>query len=908
MAKKKSDNVEQHIADKFADMLIEKIESLKVDWTKLWVTTTGNMTPVNMDGRGYNGTNAFMLMLLQEKQGWQVPYYMTYNKAKEMGVDVKKGEKGFPVCYWNLNITGPDGKKVSLDDYKEMSQEEQDKCRKYPFLKYYVVFNVQQTRFPELKPEEYAAMVEKCKPSTELKDEDGMFKNMELDYMLKNQSWVCPVKVQRSDNAYYSPPADHIVVPLKGQFISGEEFYGTLLHEMAHSTGHKDRLARDMKGGFGSEDYAKEELVAEMTSAVTCQQAGITKGIQSQNVAYLQSWLNILHEKPKFILSIMGDVNKAVTLINDHVFNPKVAEAIKNESIQSIGSFLDSKKTEEQQNVQKSPVMTAEEMAAKTGSIHKSGTPRFGTEIPVQVQQPAQEVRQDAPEIDPLVIQAYNLGKEKNPDKVLVVMDFTNKLMYSVGEDAAKIAELTDAVLHQGDVPYIEMPEDSYTDLIPKVFAAGHTMAVTNTSEVSKSNAMQSQQVEPDGKKLFTAHLGNGIVAWEAGDDSYTVHIGQDRRITVEEDKYFEPQNADKIRELAHQGNMIVGNSKDTRYLVLDPLEPATRLSYNEMTHEVYYLSVESVKDKQYAVSTDGSRFIFNERPEQLARINYPKDMTFNVQGLENVRPALQQVEKLGFNISEMKGSSFRNVLEDLENTLDAVERQSYRLVFQPKDHNVIQFAKNVNNLDPNLPNFYFKNNHLKFNTPGQGQTMNPEKAILTGIRIVRLQGLDSMEDNIRRLEQLGVSFKTDSFYANTRMGIKGMQEMTGITPEEKKEATLFFMVKDGVVVDSEPTVDLTQYRDYAVYNMTDKGLKPYNDNLSTNLKNKSMEQNVNNAPQEQAEAKRQHADGVDVYKTKSNVWVVQQWKDGQGSRHAPSARMIWMPTSRPSRDRQKKW
>jgi hypothetical protein len=115
---------------------------------------------------------------------------------------------------------------------------------------------------------------------------------------------------------------------LKGQFKDGESFYSTLLHEMAHSTGTESRLNRDLMNTFQSAGYAKEELVAELTAAVTCQSLGIVSSLRAENAQYLKSWLRSLNEEPKFILSVLTNVSKAMNMIHGVVQHQTISEAL----------------------------------------------------------------------------------------------------------------------------------------------------------------------------------------------------------------------------------------------------------------------------------------------------------------------------------------------------------------------------------------------------------------------------------------------------------------------------------------------------------------------------------------------------------------------------------------------------
>lgn len=121
------------------------------------------------------------------------------------------------------------------------------------------------------------------------------------------------------DSAYYSITKNEIVVPEKRQFKDGEAFYGTLFHEMTHSTGAKGVLDRLEPTAFGSKEYAREELVAELGSALVSQRYGMTKHIKEDSCAYLKSWLDSLKESPQFIKTTLMDVKKASSIITQKV-------------------------------------------------------------------------------------------------------------------------------------------------------------------------------------------------------------------------------------------------------------------------------------------------------------------------------------------------------------------------------------------------------------------------------------------------------------------------------------------------------------------------------------------------------------------------------------------------------------
>lgn len=304
---------------KFADLMIKKLTEVDADWHKPWFTTTGHGLPQNIDGRVYNGINSFMLLLLQEEQNYNTPVYMTFAEAKKQDIHINKGEKSFPVLFWNFLIKDDYGNKISMDDYKALTKEEQKEYTVVPYTKPYQVFNVDQTNFAEVYPERWKDLQQKF-TAPELKDENGMLSCSELDHMLEHNAWLCPIDSSYSDVAYYSPSKDCISIPAKVQFDRGEDFYITLLHEMAHSTGAESRLKRD--GESFSENplkYAKEELTAELASAVSCQALGIVSSIQETNAQYLKCWLEYIKEKPKYLYDILTNVGKASQMILNEV-------------------------------------------------------------------------------------------------------------------------------------------------------------------------------------------------------------------------------------------------------------------------------------------------------------------------------------------------------------------------------------------------------------------------------------------------------------------------------------------------------------------------------------------------------------------------------------------------------------
>ena len=204
------------------------------------------------------------------------------------------------------------------------------------------VFNIAQTNLKEARPEIYERIVAENtvkkpeqaseisgKPNAEPKDLSSaeaeeirvkqMFRFEPMDRMIDENLWFCPIKQQYGDRAYFSPSKNEIVLPEFRQFTDGESFYGTALHEMAHSTGAENLLNRPKHLTFGDEIYSREELIAELTSALVAQYYGFDTHIKEDSAAYLKSWLQNLKEDAKFIRTVLLDVKKAASIITKRI-------------------------------------------------------------------------------------------------------------------------------------------------------------------------------------------------------------------------------------------------------------------------------------------------------------------------------------------------------------------------------------------------------------------------------------------------------------------------------------------------------------------------------------------------------------------------------------------------------------
>lgn len=256
--------MKKSVADIITEQIISKLEQGEIPWRKPW--NGAALAPRNLTtGKPYRGINAFLLACA----GFSSPYYLTFKQAQEKGGNIKAGSKGLPVVFWST---------VEVED-RETGEE-----KEIPFMRYYTVFNIEQCEGIEAP-----VIVQLEREFNPIEEAERIISEMPR----------CP-EIRTGNKASYSPVFDYVTVPKKELFHVDEAFYSTLFHELGHSTGHVSRLGR--KGVtetsfFGSHEYSKEELVAEMTSAFLCGESGIIQSTIDNSAAYIQGWLKALKGK-----------------------------------------------------------------------------------------------------------------------------------------------------------------------------------------------------------------------------------------------------------------------------------------------------------------------------------------------------------------------------------------------------------------------------------------------------------------------------------------------------------------------------------------------------------------------------------------------------------------------------------
>ena len=278
-----------------ANSIIEQLEKGIIPWKKPW-TGVNSGAISHVTGRAYSLLNQMLLARPGE--------YITFNQCKQEGGMVKKGAKAKTVVFWKVlprELTYENGDIVTDANGKPI-------IRGIPVLRYFQVFHIDDC-------EGIAPKWENKLPAVAAPDERA--ESILMDYVRRENISFRNVI---GDKAYYSPLQDLIVLPIMEQFDSTPEYYGTAFHEATHSTGHVTRLNRfsgdAAAAGFGSESYSKEELVAEIGSACILHEIGMeTPSSFKNSAAYIQSWLRVLKDDKRMIISAAARAEKAVKMI-----------------------------------------------------------------------------------------------------------------------------------------------------------------------------------------------------------------------------------------------------------------------------------------------------------------------------------------------------------------------------------------------------------------------------------------------------------------------------------------------------------------------------------------------------------------------------------------------------------------
>ena len=284
----KNKTAKQSTYELITERIIAQLEAGTVPWHKPWRGSAGS-APMNITTkRAYRGINVMLLSMM----GYDSPYWMTFNQAKKLGGKVRKGEKGSPIVFW-----------------KEIEKKDTpagEKPQTYWMLRHFFVFNSSQIDGLEL-------------PELEVAEDDAPeFDVNELAAGIID-GMPNPPEIEHCDSrAYYRPSTDTVNMPKPEAFDIPANYYSTTFHELVHSTGHASRLSREGVTGdayFGSHNYSKEELVAELGAAFLSATCGLGEMTFDQSAAYIAGWLKKLKSDSKFVIQAAGAAQRAADYI-----------------------------------------------------------------------------------------------------------------------------------------------------------------------------------------------------------------------------------------------------------------------------------------------------------------------------------------------------------------------------------------------------------------------------------------------------------------------------------------------------------------------------------------------------------------------------------------------------------------
>lgn len=275
------------------DTVIAQLEAGTVPWVQPWgrpdVTAPCALPQNASTGRSYSGINILLLWGAAIETARTTPYWLTFKQALSLGGAVRKGERGTTVCYADTFIP-----KAEAQRAKETGEDAQ----RVGFLKRYTVFNADQ-----------------C-DGLDSKFFEGVTPLPERELIPRAEKLIAATGADfriGGDRAFFVPSEDFIQVPPQPAFLDQINYYRTCFHELGHWTGHQSRLDRNLKGQFGSKDYAREELVAEMASAFICAAQSITPTVRHTD--YIASWLKVLKEDKRAIFRAASLASKAADFI-----------------------------------------------------------------------------------------------------------------------------------------------------------------------------------------------------------------------------------------------------------------------------------------------------------------------------------------------------------------------------------------------------------------------------------------------------------------------------------------------------------------------------------------------------------------------------------------------------------------
>ena len=473
------------------EMINSFIDCLKKDtipWHMAWSTTE---RPFNAaTNTSYHGANSLWLSYNQLVQNFNDPRWCTFKQAQSKGWKIKPGSKGTKIEFWSLYDT-EEKRKLTAREAKQLSDElslEEFKERIKPISNTYTVFNGEQI--------EGISTYEIKKSNL---DVDEIISKREI--LLKNMNLSFEEKGER---AFYNPLSDRVTMPDIEKFESEYAYMATLLHEAGHATGHDSRLRRDLTGIFGSPEYAKEELRAEIASAFTTQELGLDyeQNEQMENhEAYVQSWIKVLENEPNELFAAIKDAEK----ISDYLIEKGEFE------LENVNEIINSNNIEQKNDYRKKDtelltgVQDARVRMALKGQETAYSTFMKDESIP-------EELKMDSLNVGKIVMEYLNNGEDLKD----IILEKTKKIDEMAGiKDTAYTKNLICSIFTRTHVEYMEMKK------LPNLYDADNLINIS--SKLAEKLVNEQAVVFSTGAEENLMEIKNPKEAFKHKDEEFYI-------------------------------------------------------------------------------------------------------------------------------------------------------------------------------------------------------------------------------------------------------------------------------------------------------------------------------------------------------------------------------------------------
>lgn len=310
----------ERLCNRLADLFVERFSSIEEGNCRSIVEFA--FPHQNMDGVLFIGTNSLVTSMIASERGYGIPVWFTMNRGNEIGVSIKAGEHSVPIINYNTSFyekeTGKRMTDMSQADYDQLLPEEKMKYEKRSFMRFYPEFNIAQTNFSEVYPDEYSRLVEFFGYDQRTKADFSL-----LDDVVKANNWLCPIQVSSEvTSAVYSEGSDVIKLPQKSIFVDEHDYYNSLLHAMARATGSEMRLERSVNrksvieslpGVMGAQ--CAEALVCELAAATAGAAIGFSTDLSDSSARFLKSWISYIKAEPSIIYSLVTEASRSADML-----------------------------------------------------------------------------------------------------------------------------------------------------------------------------------------------------------------------------------------------------------------------------------------------------------------------------------------------------------------------------------------------------------------------------------------------------------------------------------------------------------------------------------------------------------------------------------------------------------------